>query len=156
MATYSSTSINTSGQGTSQVASDRGSNTATINNRYSDLNLQMIPHPQKNDIIPLKGELAVKNAVKNLLLTNFFERPFNSTLGANLRGLLFEPNDAITRISLRSNIRRCIQNFEPRVIVNGVNIQDNSERNAYNATVHFIIKEFDRQASVDIELRRLR
>ena len=60
---------------------------------FSDLNLQMIPHPQKRDIIPLKDNAAVKNAVRNLLLTNFFERPFQPTVGANLRGLLFEPAD---------------------------------------------------------------
>ena len=123
---------------------------------FRDLDLSLAIHPIRKDIIPLKDDRAIVNAVRNLLITNFNERPFQPTKGANLRGLLFEPNDAITRISLRSNIRRCIQNFEPRVIVNGVNIQDNSERNAYNATVHFIIKEFDRQASVDIELRRLR
>lgn len=123
---------------------------------FRDLDLSLKIHPIRKDIIPLKDDRAIANAIKNLLITNFNERPFQPTKGANLRGLLFEPNDAITRISLRNGIRKVIENFEPRVSVNGVNLQDNSERNAYAATVFFIIKEFDRQASVNIELRRLR
>ena len=148
MAGYSGDKQNTDGLSAAKVVAQK--------KPFRDLDLSLAIHPIRKDIIPLKDDRAIVNAVRNLLITNFNERPFQPTKGANLRGLLFEPNDAITRISLRSNIRRCIQNFEPRVIVNGVNIQDNSERNAYNATVHFIIKEFDRQDSVDIELRRLR
>tara|TARA_B100000963_G_scaffold362024_1_gene402229 strand:+ start:9063 stop:9509 length:447 start_codon:yes stop_codon:yes gene_type:complete len=123
---------------------------------FRDLDLSLTIHPIRKDIVPLKDDRAIINAVKHLLVTNFNERPFQASKGANLRGLLFEPNDALTRISLRNGIRRVIDNFEPRVIVNGINIQDNSERNAYNVTLFFIIKEFDQQASVDIELRRLR
>ena len=123
---------------------------------YRDLDLSLAIHPIRKDIIPLKDDRAIVNAVKHLLVTNFNERPFQASKGANLRGLLFEPNDALTRISLRNGIRRVLDNFEPRISVNGINIQDNSERNAYNVTLFFIIKEFDQQASVEIELRRLR
>ena len=123
---------------------------------FRDLDLSLAIHPIRKDIVPLKDDRAIVNAVKHLLVTNFNERPFQASKGANLRGLLFEPNDALTRISLRNGIRRVIDNFEPRVVVNGINIQDNSERNAYNITLFFIIKEFDQQASVEIELRRLR
>jgi len=92
-----------SGQSTSDTAAAAsvGNTAAKVKERYTDLNLQMIVHPQKRDIIPLKGAAAVKNAIRNLLLTSFYERPFNSKLGSNLRGLLFEPADAITKISLK-------------------------------------------------------
>ena len=123
---------------------------------FRDLDLSLAIHPIRKDIVPLKDDRAIVNAVKHLLVTNFNERPFQASKGANLRGLLFEPNDALTRISLRNGIRRVLDNFEPRVSVNGINIQDNSDRNAYNVTLFFIIKEFDQQASVEIELRRLR
>ena len=123
---------------------------------FRDLDLSLAIHPIRKDIVPLKDDRAIVNAVKHLLVTNFNESPFQASKGANLRGLLFEPNDALTRISLRNGIRRVLDNFEPRVSVNGINIQDNSDRNAYNVTLFFIIKEFDQQASVEIELRRLR
>jgi phage baseplate assembly protein W len=124
--------------------------------QYRDLDLSLAIHPIRKDIIPLVDDRAIANAIKNLLISNFNERPFQPTTGANLRGRLFEPNDAITRIGLRNDIRRCIQNNEPRVSVNGINIQDDIDRNSYKITVFFLIKEFDTQESIDIELRRLR
>lgn len=123
---------------------------------YRDLDLSLAIHPIRKDIIPLKDDRAVANALKNLILTNFNERPFQPGTGANLRGRLFEPNDAITRIGLRNDIKRCISNFEPRIVVNGINIQDDSDNNSYRITLNFTIKNFNTQESVNIELRRLR
>ena len=115
----------------------------------------MIPHPQKRDIIPLKGSAAVKNAIRNLLLTSFHERPFNSTLGANLRGLLFEPADAITELALEDNIKRVLKK-EPRIKTTEVEVVDLADQNSYRISVKFLIKQFDSSSSIEIVLRRLR
>lgn len=146
---------------TSSLTSDERSSVGTsvdgtIGNRYSDLSLQMIPHPQKRDIIPLKGEMAVKNAIKNLLLTNFFERPFNSTLGANLRGLLFEPADAITKLALENGIRNVLDNHEPRIDNVNVIVQSIQNDTEYRVSVVFNIKATDTVEEVEINLIRLR
>ena len=121
---------------------------------HRDLDLSLKIHPIRKDIIPLKDDAAIKNSVKNLLLTNFYERPFNDDIGANLRALLFEPADAITRISLKENIRRVINKYEKRVLLQEIDIKDHD--NSYNITVVFKIKEFDSNESVEIVLRRLR
>ena len=121
---------------------------------WRDLDLSLTLHPIRGDIIPLKDDAAIKNSVKNLLLTNFYERPFNDDIGANLRALLFEPADAITRISLKENIRRVINKYEKRVLLQEIDIKDYD--NSYNITVVFKIKEFDSNESVEIVLRRLR
>ena len=123
---------------------------------HSDLNLKLTLHPIRKDIIPLKDDAAIKNAVKNLLLTNFFERPFQPAKGANLRGLLFEPADAITKYELSSSIRDCIEDFEPRVRVISINVADESETNSYRINVEFQIIEFDSNQEVEIVLQRLR
>ena len=123
---------------------------------HSDLNLKLTRHPIRKDIIPLKDDAAIKNAIKNLLLTNFFERPFQPAKGANLRGLLFEPADAITKYELSSGIRKCIELFEPRVKVLSINVADETERNAYRINVQFQIIEFDSNQEVEIVLQRLR
>lgn len=146
---------------TSSLTSDERSSVGTsvdgtIGNRYSDLSLQMIPHPQKRDIIPLKGDMAVKNAIKNLLLTNFFERPFNSTLGANLRGLLFEPADAITKLALENGIRNVLDNHEPRIDNVNVIVQSIQNDTEYRVSVVFNIKATDTVEEVEINLIRLR
>ena len=123
---------------------------------WRDLDLSLTLHPVRKDIIPLKDDNAIKNAVKNLLISNFYERPFSRDIGANLRALLFEPADAITKIALKDNIRRVIQKYEPRVTLRGIEIKYVDDSNAYNITVMFKIKEFNTNESVEIVLRRLR
>lgn len=123
---------------------------------HTDLNLKLTRHPIRKDIIPLKDDAAIKNAIKHLLITNFFERPFQPAKGANLRGLLFEPADAITKYELSSSIRTCIEDFEPRVSVTSINVADETDRNAYRINVEFRIKEFDSNQEVEIVLQRLR
>jgi len=124
--------------------------------QWSDLDLALTLHPIRKDIIPLKDDRAIKNAVKNLLLTNFHERPFQPSIGANLRGLLFEPADGITRIALKDNILRVLIQYEPRIKVLNIDVKNTSNENGYQITVNFLIKEYDRQDTVEIVLRRLR
>jgi len=123
---------------------------------WSDLDLSLKIHPIRKDIIPLKDDAAIKNAVKNLLISNFYERPFQDDLGANLRGLLYEPADVITEIELRDNIYDVLSKYEPRISVTSIGITDLSDINSYNVTVYFNIKEYDSADTVEIVLRRLR
>ena len=123
---------------------------------WSDLDLSLKIHPIRKDIIPLKDDAAIKNAVKNLLISNFYERPFQDDLGANLRGLLYEPADIITEIELRDNIYDVLSKYEPRISVTSIGITDLSDINSYNVTVYFNIKEYDSADTVEIVLRRLR
>ena len=123
---------------------------------HRDLDLSLKIHPIRKDIIPLKDDAAIKNAIRNLLVTNFYERPFQDDLGANLRGLLFEPAGVLTNIQLRDNIRFCIEKYEPRVRVNSIDITDVVDENRYIIKVIFTIKEFSTKDSVEIVLRRLR
>ena len=123
---------------------------------HSDLDLSLKIHKIRKDIIPLKDDAAIKNAVRNLIITNFYERPFGDDKGANLKGLLFEPNGFITEIKLRDAIDRVIEKYEPRVAVQFIDIFDNTERNEYIIHVNFRIKEFDTNNSVEVILRRLR
>lgn len=123
---------------------------------FRDLDLTLKLHPIRKDIVPLKDDNAVRNALKNLVMTNFFERPFQPSLGANLRGLLFEPADAITRLAMKDNIERVISAEEPRVRLLDMEIVDIAERNAYRITLKYLIKENNREQDVEIVLRRLR
>ena len=124
--------------------------------QHRDLDLNFSLHPIRKDIIPLVDDRAIKQSIKNLLLTNANERPFNLNSGANLRGILFEPNDAITRIRLRSAITQSIAAGEPRVIVQGINIEDRPDINSYNIQVFFLITQSNIESDLELELRRLR
>lgn len=123
---------------------------------HRDLDLSLKIHPIRKDLNVLKDDNAIKNAIKNLLISNAFERPFQPDLGANLRGLLFEPADAITKIAIKENIKNVIRDYEPRAKLISIAINDLADQNAYRLTVKFLIKEYDTQDSVEILLRRLR
>ena len=126
------------------------------NKGFRDLDLSLKIHPIRKDIIPLKDDIAIKNAVRNLLVSNFFERPFQPSLGANLRGLLFEPADNITKIDMRQGISDVITKHEPRVELQKIIINDLPDQNSYNIIVLFRIKEYDTEDKVEIILRRLK
>ena len=123
---------------------------------FRDLDLSLITNPRTKDIVPLRDDVAIKNAVRNLLQTNFYERPFGHSKGANLRGLLFEPADNITIIEIKQNIQDVLQKHEPRVSIQSIVVKDLSDRNAYNIILQYRIKEFDSLQEVEIVLRRLR
>ena len=123
---------------------------------HRDLDLKLGIHPIRKDLNVLKDDNAIKNAIRNLLVTNANERPFQPFLGANLRGLLFEPADALTKIALRENILEVIKNHEPRVEVLDIDIKDLADQNAYRILLKMRIKEFDNNDTVEIVLRRLR
>jgi phage baseplate assembly protein W len=123
---------------------------------WSDLNLSLVLHHIRKDIMPLRDDAAIKNAVRNLILTNFYERPFQPEKAAGLRGLLFEPADTITKLELRDAIWNVLEDYEPRIWVRAVDIVDNSDRNHWDITITFKIKEFDTNTEVEIILQRLR
>jgi len=123
---------------------------------HRDLDLSLKIHPIRKDIIPLKDDNAIKNALKNLLVTNFYDRPFGRDKGANLKGLLFEPADLFTKIAIKENIENVIRKYEPRVKTRSIVVNDLSDQNAYNIVVNFQIKEYDTNESVEIILRRLK
>lgn len=139
-------------------SSDKTGNVSITSRRkgYSDLNLSLQLHPTRKDIIPLKDDAAVKNSVKNLVLTSHYERPFHPELGGNMRGLLFEPADTITQLAIKDNIKKILADHEPRINKVRVFIEDQADRNSYRVTIGFNIKQDDSQAEVEILLRRLR
>jgi len=129
--------------------------TAARKKAFKDLNLALRLHPVRKDLVILTDDAAVKNAVKNLILTNFHERPFQSGVGANLRGLLFEPDDAITRRSIKQSIIDVLYHNEPRIDEVQVLVESGDD-NSYTVTVGFNISEVNNFTEIEIALRRLR
>lgn len=143
----------------SVILSDYNSSTKSSvvakNYMYSDLSLLFINHPQKNDIIPLTDIDAVKNSIKNLVLTSFYEKPFHPEIGSNIRGLLFEPGDYFTALLINDEIKKAITKYEPRVKNVNVDVVDYSYENAYNITISFEVL-YDQKEVVEFYLNRLR
>ena len=120
---------------------------------FTDIDIYMALHPESGDAA-LKYDInAVKRSVKNILLTNHYERPFKPSLGANMRGMLFELATSETKV-IKRNITEAIRSFEPRESVE--NISAFLEGNSMNVTVLFSIRNVPGTHNLDVVVERVR
>lgn len=124
--------------------------------RYKDLDLNFNIHPVKKDINKHTDELAVINSVKNLLLTNHYERPFRPEIGSNINKLLFDNIDSITVSALRREIEQVITNFEPRVSMSLIEVTPDYEDNRFRVNMEFFIVNRTEPVTIEFFLNRER
>lgn len=133
---------------------------ATVNTKttrqYKDLDLSFNIHPVRKDINKHVDEQAVINSLKNIILTNHYERPFDPDFGSNIRSMLFENLDSITAISLEREILQSIENFEPRVSVSKVSAIPDYENNGYSIQLEFFIVNLTNPVTIQFFLQRVR
>lgn len=123
---------------------------------YADLDLNLKLHPNTSDVKPLLDLNAVKNAIKNLLMTNYGDRPFQPSVGSNITGLLFEPSDSFTSQGLQLEIKHCLEKFESRISGVRVEVLDDSDNNRYAVTVGFNVLFSNNDEEINFYLERLR
>ena len=124
---------------------------------FKDFNFSFARHPVTGDIAKLTDVSAVKASVKNLVLTNFYERPFHPEIGSNVRAALFEPMTPMVASRLGRNIEDVVNNFEPRAELISVIVQANIDRNAYEATIKFnVVNTETEEQTLNLFLERLR
>ena len=120
---------------------------------FSDIDVNMTLHPESKDIV-LKYDInAIKRSLKNLLLTNKYERPFKANIGADLRTKLFELSTMDSR-ALRMDIKEIIEQFEPRVNVSSIELS--MQRTQLNISLYFSIINTNRPYQLDLVLERVR
>ena len=128
----------------------------TLTKLYSDLDFSFTKTPGRNDIALSYDDMAVVRAVRYLLLTKHYERPFQPNLGSGIEQLLFEPISPITAATLKTEIESVITNHEPRVNLVQVTISEDIDRNAYSITIEFYIGNNVQTTSVNLILERTR
>jgi len=131
-------------------------NSSRSNRVYSDLNLNFTKNPSTKDVARLTDVEAVKRSVRNLILTNRFERPFHPEIGSSIRDLLFETITPLNAILLQDRVEEVIDNFEPRANINQVIVQDEIDRNRYKVTVSFYVFNTPEPVTITEFLQRLR
>ena len=123
---------------------------------FKDLDLSFNIHPIKKDVNKHTGEIAVINSVKNLVLTNHYERPFQPDLGSNVRRLLFENVDPIVAAQLERELSETITNFEPRVQVSKVVAIPSPDENSYKVELEFFVINLPNPVTISFFLERIR
>ena len=127
-----------------------------ITNR--DFDLQFRRHPATGKLLIKKDDESVKQALKNLIMTNRYERPFRINYGGNIRSRLFDLYTSTTRSDFENLIETAIKNYEPRAILinGGVSVKEVPDNNALIVTIRFQNALTLNQLVLDINLNRVR
>ena len=124
---------------------------------YVDLDLFFGKKSSNSDIQDLTNVKSVKRSIRNLILTNHFEKPFHPEIGSGVRDMLFENMTPVTSHILARKIEDVILNFEPRARLVGVRAEPNLDRNTYEVTIEFyVVNQPTELVDLSVMLERLR
>ena len=124
---------------------------------FTDLDLKFTSNPVTKDVSLKTDSDAIRRAVKNLVLTDNFERPIKPGIGANIRSLLFELQGEDLMEEVADRVQKLLRNFEPRVEDIQVTANENAlDSNDLNVTIQYKIKNDPRPQQLDIVVNRIR
>ncbi len=124
--------------------------------KFSDIDLNFERNLVTSDVIAVEDVIAIKRAVKNLVQTNFYERPFQPVLGCGVRELLFENFTPMTKVFLQNKISEVLKNYEPRIDLTSVNVDDDQDNNRLIVDINFYVVGVPGPQTVSTFLQRLR
>lgn len=127
-----------------------------VDDIYSDFNHAFKAHPVTGQISRKVNIDAIKLSLRNLLLTNKYERLRNPTFGGNIRRYLFEPIEPRIEDEIRQHIDYMIQNYERRVAVREIKVTASEEDQAVYITIQFFVVSSKDPQEIDIVLYRVR
>ena len=132
-------------------------NSDRVVKEYVDLDLFFGKKSSNSDIQDLTNVKAVKRSIRNLILTNHFEKPFHPEIGSGVRDMLFENMTPVTSHILAKKIEDVILNFEPRARLVGVRAEPILDRNTYEVTIEFyVVNQPPELVDLSVMLERLR
>ena len=123
---------------------------------YSDLDLDFKINPITGDINKKKGADAIKRSIRNLIFTNYYERPFKMEIGSGVPRLLFDNVDVITASSIQDAIKILINTYERRVQLLDVSVYADIDNNGFNVELSYIILNTETPASFNLFLEKIR
>ena len=124
--------------------------------KYKDFNMNMIAHPITGDLVTVTNEDAIKQSVKNIIQTNFYESPFHPAKGCQIKGLLFLPISELVIETIRTVIAEALSNYEKRIKVLDIVISLNDEENRYNIITIYKPINSNEAITVKTYLKRVR
>jgi len=123
---------------------------------FKDLDLDFGLNSVTKDVNKLTDAEAIKRSVRNLINTNNYERPFRPQIGSGIRGLLFEPMTELTSHFMQLKIAEVLNEYEPRISLSDIVVNNQADKNAYAISIHFVIVGSLEPVVVDTFLERLR
>ena len=104
----------------------------------------------------LKDEAAVKDSIKNLILTDRGERLMQPDIGGNIRAMLFENMTPGTLKLIKERIVSTVETFEPRAELLDVEVAGNLDSDNVAVKILFYVRNAEQPIQLDIILQRNR
>ena len=124
--------------------------------QFADIDLSFKVNPFTKDIYLKTDEEAVKTALKHLIQTRNFERPFHPEIGTQIHSLMFENFSSAVKIAMERTLKETIEKFEPRVRLIDLNVQETVDVNDLKVSINFTLKNTDRPVTITTLLSRVR
>jgi phage baseplate assembly protein W len=123
---------------------------------YQDFKKNLEKSPVSSDLTVWKDEDAVKESIKNLILTDRGERLMQPNLGGNINAMLFENITPATLLVIQNSVRTTIELYEPRAEVIDVTATSNIDDNTVRVNIAFYITNVQQPITLDVFLERTR
>ena len=125
-----------------------------ISKSFRDFSLTFEKNAVTNDVLSLKNEAAIKASVRNIIMYNFHEKPFDPMFGGNVVGLLFENASPTMAADLQARIADTINIHEPRVVHLETKAKWTEDRNNLDVSIRYVILGIPPKVdSIDLALK---
>jgi len=135
---------------------DKITETLYVQQTYSDFTNDLTVHPISQQLVILKNADAVKQSLRNLILTNLGEKPFNPLFGSNINKSLFELFDPFFVEDVKRYVTLAVQQYEPRVNLISVDVSQDRTETAVMINVVFSLINTTQPLSISIYVKRVR
>ena len=129
---------------------------AVKNILFSDLDLTFAKHPITGKLSVLQNNAAVAKSIRNLVLTNKMERPYQPLVGSDVYSRLFENMDNITAFNVKKDVKAVIENYEPRAELIDVRVDAGIDSNQLAVTIVFRVVNQLAPVETTVYIERIR
>tara|TARA_R110000851_G_scaffold78053_3_gene172194 strand:+ start:3451 stop:3819 length:369 start_codon:yes stop_codon:yes gene_type:complete len=121
---------------------------------FSDIDDLFGLNPVTKDVIADIDDQAIRSSMMGLILTNRGERPFLPLVGSNIKNYLFENSNSSTRFDIARDISETLNNFEPRVSVINVEVNDDEiDNNKFKVKIYYrIVTDTDTEKMISFSI----
>jgi len=123
---------------------------------YTDLPFFLSKNAFTGDLNTVKDLSAIRQALKNLVMSDNGERPFNYDFGCGFYKTIFENYTMELMMDIQHKVSSNIRMFEQRVIINNIRVVDAPKQNAINVYIDFGLPDVNIQDTISIALTRTR
>jgi|TARA_B100000085_G_scaffold237627_1_gene226738 hypothetical protein len=121
---------------------------------FKDVGMNFRVNPNTKDVASVINDNAIKQSIRNLVLTTPGEKPFSPNIGSRISELLFEPLDQFTSDSVKEEVINTIEQYEPRVVLSTVNVRTDYGKNQLEVFIEYTIVGLPTVETIEFVLKR--